>query len=241
MLQERDRWRSVALEEKERREALAVENYQLGQALEAGAGGPEEAPWRPAGSSTSGGIRGYAVDILEDSDREVISEETDKSGPLPLVTRRESDGKGRGPRKRRGPSAFVRGVAAVADSVARAAADTARSILGPKGRSTCDSRGGSGPNLLVLEGPKDGLSRRERLKQQQQQQLQQKLQQLGVGERVVVIWGRMLLSSRATRVFALLYFSLLHSLVFLVLLFAADWASNTGSGGASSTTHAYLN
>lgn len=234
VLQERDKWRSLALAEQQRRDTLAADNFQLARALESarydaasGRGAPGGAP-KPCASSV---LSRYAVEILEESDTESRPEETDTTPPLPLVSRhRQNAGGTRTPRRRGG--SFVTGVMAVADSVAHAAADTARSILGPKPTEGNEPQGGGLTSRHNGERSTTLSVLRDRRKQEH-------LHQLSVGERVVVIWGRMLLSSRATRIFALIYFSLLHFLVFLVLFFAADFASN--SAGGPTHQHAYLN
>ncbi|KEP62323.1 UNVERIFIED_CONTAM: hypothetical protein HHA_278890 [Hammondia hammondi] len=71
-----------------------------------------------------------------------------------------------------------------------------------------------------------------------------RLQTLSGAERIVVIWGRLLLSCRATRLFALFYFVLLHFLVFLVLFYHADLQSRGHADQAGSHQpryHYYLN
>ncbi|CBZ56287.1 conserved hypothetical protein [Neospora caninum Liverpool] len=71
-----------------------------------------------------------------------------------------------------------------------------------------------------------------------------RLQNLSGAERIVVIWGRLLLSRRATRLFALFYFLLLHFLVFLVLFYHADLQSRGHADQAGSQQpryHYYLN
>ncbi|EPT25276.1 hypothetical protein TGME49_278890 [Toxoplasma gondii ME49] len=71
-----------------------------------------------------------------------------------------------------------------------------------------------------------------------------RLQTLSGAERIVVIWGRLLLSCRATRLFALFYFVLLHFLVFLVLFYHADLQSRGQADQAGSHQpryHYYLN
>ncbi|PFH31303.1 hypothetical protein BESB_027380 [Besnoitia besnoiti] len=75
------------------------------------------------------------------------------------------------------------------------------------------------------------------------------LQTLSAAERIVLIWGRMLLSCRATRLFALFYFLLLHFLVVLILFYHADVQSRGAAerGGILDTDaphahyHYYLN
>lgn len=62
-----------------------------------------------------------------------------------------------------------------------------------------------------------------------------RLRDLSVAERVVIIWGRMLLSCRATRLFALFYFLVLHLLVFFVLFHHADLASRSASYSSTSS------
>ncbi|XP_026190831.1 protein CASP [Cyclospora cayetanensis] len=239
--QERDSWRAAALSEQQSRAALAVENYSLSCALrEGGASHPINAPEANLvalrGAPGPSGGPPPAVEILgaysDGEGAESLSEETDgAAAPLPFVT--SLGQRRRQHRSRRGPPSFVKGVMAVADCVATAAADTARSILGSRGGPCADTRASRTPDSTA-----DGRNTPARGSGRLQQQ--QNWQHLSVGERVVVIWGRMLLSSRATRTFALIYFTLLHTLVFLVLFFAADSASSAGGGGPPNV-HAYLN
>ncbi|KAL8446724.1 hypothetical protein Emed_004831 [Eimeria media] len=225
--QDRDTWRSMLHAEQQRRESLAADNRRLLEALRRMQSKPQTFEVEAIE------LRGETTPekLLEEIDPEAQTHVGDSSSrggpPLPLVHRSSSSSssskkEGGALNRRAARGALLEGVMTVVGSVAHAAADTASCLFKSK----------RGP-----VGPRRGDRHHH---QQQQQQLQQQLQQLGAAERVVVIWGRALLGSKATRLFALLYFGLLHFLLFALLFYAAEIASQA-STSTDTPLHQTLN